>query len=217
MELEPSLKTLYDKANALRLLASDVNRSEEEQRDLNLEAITTYKKFLSKADPDNRQTAKSYYCIAQVIYSMNVSLKSFDFEQMEKDLLNKDVSNEMKKYFNLGLRAEKCRLPCFETVSETFTPKMLLTLLNVEVDQDNEIFEKCESCSYPKVFLKCSNCRKVGYCNRTCQKKNWNQHKKVCQNSKESEDTEQADQNAAPGPSEQEDSGKNMLEYVRLG
>jgi hypothetical protein len=216
MELEPSLGTLYDKATALTLLANDVNKSEEEQKNLYLKAIAVYKRFLSKADPDNCQTAKSYYCIAQAIYLKNVSLKSFDSEQMKKGLLNKDVSNEMKKYFNLGLRAEKCRLPCFETVSETCLPKMLLTLLNVEVDQDYEIFEKCESCSYPKVFLRCSNCRKVGYCNRTCQKKNWNQHKKVCQNPRESEDTEQADQNAAPGPSEQEDSGKKMLEYVRI-
>ncbi len=113
MELEPSLGTLYDKATAFRLLANNVNISEEEQRDFNLEAKAVYKRFLSKADPDNCQTAKSYYCIAQAIYLKNVSLKSFDFEQMEKDLLNKDVSEEMKKYFNLGLRAEKYFLKTF--------------------------------------------------------------------------------------------------------
>ncbi len=105
------------------MLANDVNKSEEEQKDLYLKAIAVYEKFLSKADPDNRQTAKSYYCIAQAICSMNVNLKSFDSEQMKKELLNKDVSEEMKKYFNQGLRAEKCRLPCFETVLKLFRLK----------------------------------------------------------------------------------------------
>lgn len=61
--------------------------------------------------------------------------------------------------------------------------KVLLTLLNPELA--GKFLEPitqntCAQCPKVTELKKCSRCKKVWYCSTTCQKKDWNSHKKVC-------------------------------------
>ena len=51
-------------------------------------------------------------------------------------------------------------------------------------------FRSCENCSsvIEDRILVCSGCKKVAYCNRQCQKKNWKMHKKSCSHKVNKED-----------------------------
>jgi len=41
-------------------------------------------------------------------------------------------------------------------------------------------FENCDTCGEEKAEKKCSSCKSADYCNQTCQKLHWFQHKKHC-------------------------------------
>lgn len=48
--------------------------------------------------------------------------------------------------------------------------------------KQSEKVHHCESCNKEMVekVLMCAGCKKVAYCNRSCQKSHWKQHKKMC-------------------------------------
>ena len=48
-------------------------------------------------------------------------------------------------------------------------------------------FRSCASCGYTTVdkLLQCSSCKVTYYCNAECQRKDWSQHKAVCQQNKQ--------------------------------
>lgn len=50
------------------------------------------------------------------------------------------------------------------------------------VQKPSEKVHHCESCNKEMAerVLLCAGCKKVAYCNRTCQKSHWKQHKKIC-------------------------------------
>ena len=54
-------------------------------------------------------------------------------------------------------------------------PKMLMKYL------DCKITDKCQSCGESDDVKLCGNCQNVYYCNETCQRADWKDHKKVCE------------------------------------
>ncbi len=59
-------------------------------------------------------------------------------------------------------------------IPDTVTPRFIRSL-------DKTLFVLCKSChTRMDKILRCSQCKKVYYCNIECQKKHWKQHKKKC-------------------------------------
>ena len=40
--------------------------------------------------------------------------------------------------------------------------------------------DRCNTCAATSKLLKCERCKCAAYCNKTCQKKDWPDHKRVC-------------------------------------
>ena len=65
---------------------------------------------------------------------------------------------------------------CLALKKEIYALKQLLLLS--ESDKDISV---CANCGFEGTnLLRCSRCKLVHYCDKTCQKNHWKKHKKYC-------------------------------------
>lgn len=55
-----------------------------------------------------------------------------------------------------------------------------LIALQAKAQQTKPDTSHCAACNSTKSLSRCSRCKKVSYCNRECQLKDWSRHKAMC-------------------------------------
>lgn len=90
----------------------------------------------------------------------------------------------------LGKSLEKlknCRYKEVKSIGEK-----LITSLEIYNKENSKLIRPSLLCCYCKIeakkLMKCARCRKVFYCGRECQKKDWKEHKKFCKKPKKDEE-----------------------------
>ena len=48
------------------------------------------------------------------------------------------------------------------------------------LDKNGDLTRYCRACGKKDDVKKCSKCKKVSYCGKECQKKDWKDHKRSC-------------------------------------
>ncbi len=92
-----------------------------------------------------------------------------DFDLFKIEQLTKDACSD----FKMSLYGR------FNIADVTFLFEPFMTLLVHLYNGKNHTCSLCETVSSLKLSL-CSRCRKVYYCSKKCQGKDWKEHKKTC-------------------------------------
>jgi len=163
----------YDIAGAYRLHSKGMDASFEK-------ATAFYLRFLKECPEDGRKVSEAYYCLGEL------SLLKKDFQGGEgRDV----ICPEAVSYYEKGIEAEKKLIRIYPAPSDNFPPKGLLkhvisisqksSSVGTSASQSSSVSPRCHSCGKSQNLKPC-RCHAVFYCDVTCQKKDWPNHKLAC-------------------------------------
>jgi TPR repeat protein len=143
---------LYHRATALRLLLEENCTMSDTDR-----VVNAYEMFLSKNPPDHRKVPEALYCVAMLKIS----------SQQEEFAIS---------FYARGQAAEdsSIRLPNLAPIEDTWGPKRLAKACMLALKA-----KWCAACKKIGPNSRCA-CEQVWYCDKSCQKAHWNQHRSNC-------------------------------------
>ncbi|KAM9445893.1 ubiquitin carboxyl-terminal hydrolase 19 isoform 1-T1 [Clarias gariepinus] len=136
-------------------------------------------KFLVSVSKENSSTAEVLESISRSVRVKPENLK-----------LAEVVKNHFHRIFlpshSLDTVSSADTLFCFEVLSKELTKeKVVLLRVHQRLQVPSIPIAKCAACQKPPLsddekLRRCTRCYRVGYCNQTCQKNHWPNHKSLC-------------------------------------
>jgi len=94
----------------------------------------------------------------------------------------KECEESSKEQHFLQCHCDAKLAPHFHMITRAFCSALCESkFIEGAVDKTNSMCALCKTLDLEKKFEKCGRCKKVIYCDKSCQKKHWKEHKKECE------------------------------------